>query len=85
MPNQKTDAKGYTAENQDKERDHAAKGGPATGLGNPDNHHGISSPYDADIQTQLAAKSTENNKNKEKDESGCDTIIVTETKNSNAV
>ena len=43
----------------------AAKGGPMTAPGNPDNKHGISQPYNEDTQTQLAAKSTEN-KNKDK-------------------
>ncbi len=56
MPNEKTDNRGFAAENQDKERDQSAKGGPSAGLGNPDNKHGVSAPYDADIQTQIAAK-----------------------------
>ncbi len=63
MPNDKTDSTGYAAENQDRERDHAAKGGPATGLGNPDDHHGVSSPYNEDLQTQIAAKGENKNEN----------------------
>jgi len=63
MPDDKVNQQGYSAVNPDEERDLAAKGGPTTGLGIPDDAHGISHPYDADTQTQLAAKSTENNKN----------------------
>ena len=55
----KTNQQGYSTVNPDEERDMGAKGGPTTSLGIPDNAHGISHPYDADTQTQLAAKSTE--------------------------
>ena len=65
MATSKTDNQDYLSTSADKERDMAAKGGPMTAPGNPDSKHGISHPYDEDIQTQLAAKSTENkNKNK---------------------
>jgi hypothetical protein len=57
MPNNKTDSKGYSTENPDVERDEAAKGGPGVGVGIPDNKHGISHPYNADLQTQIVAKS----------------------------
>lgn len=57
MPNRKTDSKGFVAENPDMQEDVGAKGGPATGLGNPDAAHRISHPYDSDLQTQIAAKS----------------------------
>lgn len=71
MPNTKTDNQGFSTENADKIRDESAKGGPMTEIGNPTNKHGISAPYDADIQTQLAAKAAQ--KKKEKDEhKNCD-------------
>lgn len=71
MPNTKTDNRGFATENEDIRRDEGAKGGPATGIGNATDKHGISSPYDADIQTQLAAKAAQ--KKKEKDEhKNCD-------------
>jgi len=57
MPSKKTDSKGFTTENPDMQEDIGAKGGPATGLGNPDAKHGVSHPYDSDLQTQIAAKS----------------------------
>jgi hypothetical protein len=56
MPNEKTDRQGFSTENADQARDTAAKGGPSTGLGNPDSKHGISKPYDEDLQAQIAAK-----------------------------
>ena len=71
MPNRKTDSKGFATENADKERDNAAKGGPAIGAGIADDHHGISRPYDEDLQTQIAAKGRKhkkNNKNKTTDQ-----------------
>lgn len=60
MPDKKTDQQGYSTLNADQERDMAAKGGPTTGLGIADNAHDVPHPYDEDIQTQLAAKSTSN-------------------------
>jgi hypothetical protein len=57
MPNKKTDSKGFSTENADMERDEAAKGGPGVDLGIPDGTHGISHPYNEDLQTQIAAKS----------------------------
>ncbi len=65
MPNPKSDKLGYSTSNPDEERDMAAKGGPTTSLGQPDDRHEAAAPYDEDIQTQLAAKSTEK-KNKTK-------------------
>lgn len=63
MPDKsKKDQGAYSAVNPDEERDLGAKGGPSVGLGIPDDAHGISHPYDEDIQTQLAAKSTANKK-----------------------
>jgi hypothetical protein len=62
MPDKRTDSKGFSTVNADEERDMGAKGGPSTSLGNPDSAHGIAHPYDEDIQTQLAAKSTQNKK-----------------------
>ena len=64
MPDNKKDQNAYSTVNADEERDMGAKGGPTTSLGIPDDKHGISHPYDEDIQTQLAAKSTANKKNK---------------------
>ena len=58
MPNPKVDKPGFSTSNADEERDIAGKGGPAIGEGIPDSKHGIPHPYDEDIQTQLAAKST---------------------------
>jgi len=65
MPDKKTDQQGYSSLNADQERDMAAKGGPTTSLGIADNAHDVPHPYDDDIQTQLAAKSTENKKQKD--------------------
>jgi len=64
MANPKTDNQGFITTDADKERDLAAKGGPMTGLGQPDDEHEISAPYNEDTQTQLAAKSTEKKKKK---------------------
>jgi hypothetical protein len=63
MADNKKDQNAYSTVNADEERDMAAKGGPTTTLGIADDKHGIAHPYDADIQTQLAAKSTANKKN----------------------
>jgi hypothetical protein len=61
-PNSKTDNNNYGQRSEDEERDLGAKGGPASGLGSPDDKHSISHPYNEDLQTQIAAKS----KNKKK-------------------
>ncbi len=63
MPNNKTDSRGFTTESPDVERDNAAKGGPGVGVGIADDKHGISHPYDADLQTQIAAKSKKKKSN----------------------
>ena len=66
MPNDdKTYQQSYSPVNADEERDMAAKGGPTTSLGIADNAHDVPHPYNEDIQTQLAAKSTENKNNKQ--------------------
>lgn len=70
MPNTKTDNKGFSTENADQMRDETAKGGPMTGVGNPTDKHGISAPYDSDILTQLAVKST--SKKDEEQHNNCD-------------
>jgi hypothetical protein len=57
MPNEKTDSKGFASNKADQERDMAAKGGPSTSLGKADGKHRVSSPYNEDLQTQIAAKS----------------------------
>lgn len=57
MPNEKTDKGGFSTTNADQERDIAAKGGGASlGTGIPDSKHAIVGSYDADLQTQIAAK-----------------------------
>ena len=63
MPNSKTDSRGFTTESPDVERDNGAKGGPGAGLGIPDSTHGISHPYNADLQTQIVAKSKKKKSN----------------------
>jgi hypothetical protein len=69
MPNPKVDKQGFSTSNADEERDIAGKGGPAIGEGIPDDKHGISHPYDEDLQTQLAAKSTgKKNKTRKKED-----------------
>jgi len=67
MPNEKTDRKGFSTNEPEKERDMAAKGGPMTGPGNPDDRHGISSPYSDDLQTQIAAKGNKKQSEGQKD------------------
>ncbi|MEP6466720.1 MAG: hypothetical protein ABJB05_10465 [Parafilimonas sp.] len=66
MSDDKINQGAYSTVNADEERDLAAKGGPTTGLGIADDKHGISAPYDSDILTQLAAKSTANKKETDK-------------------
>lgn len=56
MPNPKTDKSGFATSNAAEERDMGAKGGPTTSLGQPDDKHGVSSPYNSDLQTQIVAK-----------------------------
>ena len=68
MPNPKTDSGGFSTDNSDEGRDMGSKGGPSTTLGSPDDHHGISAPYDSDLQTQIAAKAGAKNKDKKKEE-----------------
>jgi len=65
MPNPKTDNNNYGQRANDQDGDLGAKGGPASGLGNPDYKHNISRPYDEDLQTQLAAKNKSKKKEKE--------------------
>lgn len=68
MPNPKTDAGGYSTSNADQERDMAAKGGPVTGPGQPDDKHGVAAPYDSDLQTQIVTKGK--NKKDQRDKPG---------------
>ena len=67
MPNPQTDKSGFTTSNADEERDMGAKGGPSTSLGRPDDKHGVSAPYDSDLQTQIVAKGKSKKKEKQKD------------------
>jgi len=69
MPDKKTDSRGFASENPDMQEDIGAKGGPATGLGNPDAAHGISHPYDEDLQTQIASRATKKTTLEPQDES----------------
>jgi hypothetical protein len=69
MPNEKTDRRGGVTPTPDQERDLAGKEGPMTKSGNPDNKHRVPSPYDDDLQTQIAAKS---NKDRTKDKTDKD-------------
>jgi len=66
MPNPKTDSAGFSTSNADEERDLGAKGGPSTGLGIPDDKHGIATPYSSDTQTQIAAKGGRHKDDKDK-------------------
>ena len=66
MPNPKTDSAGFSTSNADEERDLGAKGGPSTGMGIPDDKHGIAKPYSSDTQTQIAAKGGKRDKDKDK-------------------
>jgi hypothetical protein len=68
MPNPKTDKAGFSTSNADEERDMGAKGGPTTSLGSPDSKHGVSAPYDSDLQTQIAVKGK--NKKKQNPQTG---------------
>ena len=66
MPNEKTDRRGGTTVTPDTERDLGGKEGPVTKSGNPDNKHAVPSPYNGDLQTQIAAKGNkERNKNED--------------------
>jgi hypothetical protein len=68
MRDEKTGSQGYGTQSADEERDLASKAGPTTGLGIPDDKHDVPHPYDEDIQTQLAAKSTQKKKPQKKTE-----------------
>lgn len=63
MEYDRKDSNEYSTLNDDIQRDLAAKEGPSEPLGSADDNHDIPHPYSEDIQTQLAAKST-NKKNK---------------------
>lgn len=63
------DNNGYGSSSKSQERDVAAKGAPTTGLGIPDDNHGISAPYNSDLQTQIAAKSKKKKENTQQTDS----------------
>lgn len=66
MAYDRKDPNEYSTLSDDIQRDEAAKEGPSTPLGSADDNHDIPHPYNDDILTQLAAKSTANKKeNKE--------------------
>lgn len=54
------DSNEYSTLSDDIQRDQSAKEGPSEPLGKPDDNHNIPHPYSSDIQTQLAAASTQN-------------------------
>ncbi len=64
MEYDRKDPNEYSSLSDDIQRDLAAKEGPSEPLGSADDNHDIPHPYSDDIQTQLAAKSTNNKKNK---------------------
>lgn len=70
MADKKVDNNNNGRLSNESERDLAAKGGPATGLGNPDAKHNISAPYDSDLQTQIAAKGKNKNKQEKNEQDG---------------
>ncbi len=70
MPNEKTDRLGASTGNADQQRDAAAKGGPSTSLGIPDDKHGISQPYNEDLQAQIAAKGGKKHKEGDQQQNG---------------
>lgn len=64
MEYDRKDSNEYSNLSADIQNDLAAKEGPSEPLGSADNDHNIPHPYNEDIQTQLAAKSTQKkNKN----------------------
>lgn len=65
MPTTKTDNNNLGKQGNDQQRDLGAKGGPTSGLGSPDAKHHVSSPYNEDIQTQLATKNKSKKKKQE--------------------
>jgi hypothetical protein len=68
MAYDRRDSNEYSTLSDDIQNDLAAKEGPSEPLGRADNNHDIPHPYSDDIQTQLAAKSTNNKKNKNKND-----------------
>jgi len=68
MAYDRKDSNEYSTLSDDIQRDLAAKEGPSEPLGRPDDNHDIPHPYNDDIQTQLAAKSTNTKKNKNKND-----------------
>lgn len=67
----KSDPGRIKTESTDIQRDTAAKGGPAAGLGDAQNRQ-VPSPADEDLQTQAAAKSTSNQREDVPGEGGLD-------------
>ncbi|HVX26578.1 MAG TPA: hypothetical protein VHB70_09570 [Parafilimonas sp.] len=74
MAYDRKDSNEYSTLSNDIQSDLSAKEGPSEPLGKADNDHPISQPYNEDIQTQLAAKSTQkknkNDKNSNSTKSG---------------
>lgn len=60
-----------TDSNTAQQRTEASQGGPATGIGDPANRQ-VPSPVNDDLQTQAAAKSTNNKREDVKGEGGLD-------------
>jgi hypothetical protein len=62
MAYDRKDSNEYSTLSNDIQNDMAAKEGPSAPLGRADDNHQIPHPYNDDIQTKLAAKSTANKK-----------------------
>jgi hypothetical protein len=63
----RSDPGGIKTETTDLQRDLAAKGGPAVGIGDPQNRQ-VSSPVSEDLQTQAAAKGAEQKKKEDEED-----------------
>jgi hypothetical protein len=63
----RSDPGGIKKETTDWQRDTAAKGGPAVGIGDSQNRQ-VSSPATEDLQTQAAAKGAQKKKEREEDD-----------------
>jgi len=67
----RSDPGGVKTETTDLQRTLASQGGPATGIGDPQNRQ-VPSPVSDDLQTQAAMKSTDNQREDVKGEGGLD-------------
>jgi hypothetical protein len=67
----RSDPGGVKTETTDVQRTLASQGGPATGIGDPANRQ-VPSPVNDDLQTQAAARSTDNQREDVPGEGGLD-------------